>query len=165
MAYTSRVLVVARQTAASDDLRDALLERSARGPIRITLLMPAEEPGLSGRDAARPALDAAVSHLREAGLDAEGIVGDCNPIDAVAETYKPGAYDEIVVSTLPGSTSKWMRMDFPHTVGRMTDMPVTHVVARPPGERGPRAQPVPPRERQPLGPLATLGWAGKHDGP
>jgi hypothetical protein len=158
MAYTSRVLVVARQTAASDDLRDALVHRAERGPISVTLLMPAPGIGLDARDGARGELDAALEKLREAGLEADGMVGDYNPIEAVAEVWSPGAYDEVVVSTLPGATSKWMLMDFPHRVGRLCDVPVTHVIARPPGFRTPRVGPAPQREREPLGPLAAMAW-------
>src|SRR4051794_2947313 len=101
MAYLSRILVVARQTAASDDLITALAERATRGPIRITLLMPAPAIGREGRDAGQPDLDAAVARMREAGLDVEGICGDHDPVDAVAEVWQPGAFDEVVVSTLP----------------------------------------------------------------
>ena len=158
MAYTSRVLVVARQTAASDDLRDALLRRAERGPIAITLLMPAPRIGFDGQEAAKPELEAALARLRDAGLDATGVVGDCNPLEAVAEVWSPGAFDEVVVSTLPGATSKWMVMDFPHRVGRMTDVPVAHVIARPPGYATPRVGPAPRHEREPLGPLAALAW-------
>ena len=39
------------------------------------------------------------------------------------------SYDEIVVSTLPGSISKWLKLDLPHRVERSTGLPVTHVEA------------------------------------
>jgi len=158
MAYTSRVLVVARQTAASDDLRDALVHRAERGPISVMLLMPAPSIGLTARDEARPELDAALVKLREAGLQVEGMVGDHDPIEAVAEAWSPGAFDEVMVSTLPGATSKWMLNDFPHRVGKLCDVPVSHVIARPPGAHGPRVGPAPQHERDPLGPLAPLAW-------
>ena len=158
MPYTSRVLVVARQTAASDDVRDALVARAARGPIAVTLLMPATDIGLAARDADRPALDDAVQRLRDAGLEVQGIVGDHDPLDAVNEVWSPGAFDEIMVSTLPGATSKWMLQDFPHRVGKLCDVPVSHVIARPAGARGPRVGPAPRHEREPLGPLAPMAW-------
>jgi hypothetical protein len=41
MSPPAKVLVVANRTADSDELRAALLERSARGPIEVTLLAPA----------------------------------------------------------------------------------------------------------------------------
>ena len=160
MAYTSRVLVVARQTAASDDLRDALLHRAERGPIAITLLMPAPTVGKEAREAARPELDGAIAKLREAGLDAEGLVGDADPIEAVVETWRPGAFDEVMVSTLPGASSRWLQMDLPHRVGRVCDVPVMHVIARPPGYAAHPTGPPPAHEREPLGPLGVLAWAG-----
>jgi hypothetical protein len=164
MTYTSRVLVVARQTAASDDLRDALVQRAERGPISVTLLMPAAGIGFDAREASQGDLDAATSRLRDAGLEVEGVVGDPNPIEAVAEVWKPGAFDEIIVCTLPGATSKWMLMDFPHRVGRMCDLPVTHVIARLPGTGTPRVGPPPTHEREPLGPLAVLAWSHRREG-
>jgi hypothetical protein len=162
MAYTSRVLVVARQTAASDDLLDALRIRAERGPISVTLLMPAPDIGLDAREAAKADLDAAVAKLRGAGLDADGVVGDHSPMEAVAEAWSPGAYDEVMVCTLPGATSKWMLQDFPHRVGKLCDVPVAHVIARPPGARGPRVGPAPEHHREPLGPLAPLAWGASH---
>jgi hypothetical protein len=160
MAYTSRVLVVARQTAASDDLRDALLDRARRGPIAITLLMPAPSIGMDGREAARAALDVALEKLRAAGLDATGVVGDSDPVEAVLETWVPGRYDEVVVATLPGASSRWLEMDFPHRVGRICDVAVTHVVARDGARFRHRTGPPPQHEREPLGPLAPMAWAG-----
>ena len=47
----ANVLVVASQTAGSQHLLEALKHRAERGPIRITLVMPAQGPGLGGREA------------------------------------------------------------------------------------------------------------------
>jgi hypothetical protein len=161
MAYTSRILVVARRTAASDDLRDALLDRAARGPLTVTLLMPAEEVGHDGRLAMRDALDEALGRLREAGLEADGLVGDCDPVQAVVDAHEPGRFDEVVVCTLPGASSKWLQIDLPHRIARICDLPVTHVVAHAP--RTHRTGPPPHHEREPLGPLGVLAWSGRRD--
>ena len=75
MAYHAHVLVIASVTATSDDLLAALKQRAERGPIDVTLLLPSSGPGLSGRDIAREQCDAAVAKWREAGLEAESIVG------------------------------------------------------------------------------------------
>jgi hypothetical protein len=159
MAYTSRMLVVARQTAGSDDLREALLRRAERGPVSITVLMPAPGLGLDGRSAAQPDLDAAVARLRDAGLDVNGVCGDHDPVDAVVEIAQPGRFDEVLVATLPDESSKWLRMDLPRRIGRVTDLPVTHVSARPPGHAEHRTGPPPQHEREPLGPLGVLAWS------
>ena len=159
----AHVLVVANVTAASGDLIAAVKARAERGPIDVTLLMPGQGPGLSGREAVRERLDAALAAWREAGVEAEGICGDANPLDAVAEVWDPRQHDEVIVSTLPGQSSKWIRSDLPHRVARLTGAPVMHVVAtdmRPEPTHGP----PPAHESSPLGPLSVLSWGGRGTG-
>src|SRR5918999_6312082 len=126
MAAPAHVLVVANLTAASKQLLDALQARAERSPIRITLVIPAQGPGLGGKEAARGRLEEALSGMREAGLDAGGVVGDADPMEAVAECFDPARHDEAVVCTLPRRSSKWLPFDFPHPVARFTRVPVTH---------------------------------------
>jgi hypothetical protein len=155
----ANVLVVANLTAASQDLLVALKARAERSPIKVTLVMPAQGPGLAGREAVRSRLDEALAGMRDAGLDADGVVGDADPMEAVAETFSPARHDEAIVCTLPGRSSKWIQHDFPHRVARFTGVPVTHVVAddlRP----APATEPAPVHERAPLGPLSVLAWGG-----
>jgi hypothetical protein len=159
----ANVFVVASQTAGSHQLLDALKARAERSPIRITLVMPSQGPGLSGREAMRAGLDEALAGMRDAGLDVEGMIGDTNPMDAVAEFFDPARHDEAVVCTLPGRSSKWLQHDFPHRVARFTGVPVTHVVAddmRP----APVTSPPPEHEKQSLGPLSVLSWGGRQSG-
>ena len=156
----TNVLVVASQTAGSQQLLDALKARSERSPIRITLVMPAQGPGRSGREAMRAVLDDALAKMRDAGLEADGVIGDANPMDAVAEFFDPARHDEAIVCTLPGRSSKWLQHDFPHRVARFTGVGTTHVVAddlRPP----PATSPPPAHEKQSLGPLSVLAWGGR----
>ena len=119
----SHVLVVATVTAASDDLLAALRERAARGPVDFLLVMPATGPGLAGRRATEPRLQEALDRWREAGLRAEGVAGPSDPVDAVDEVCSPGRFDEVIVSTLPGATSRWLRSDVPYRIGALTDLP------------------------------------------
>jgi hypothetical protein len=156
----ANVLVVANLTAASTYLLDALKHRAERGPIRITLVMPAQGPGLGGKEAVRERLEEALEGMRAAGLEADGAIGDADPMEAVAECFDPSRHDEAIVCTLPGRSSKWLQHDFPHRVARFTGIPVTHVVAddlRP----APATSPAPTHERQPLGPLSVLAWGGR----
>ena len=164
MAYTARVLVIANVTAGSDDLLEAVRARAERSPAAFTLLMPATEPGLHGREALKPRLEEALSRWREAGLEADGVVGDRDPLEAVQEVWKPGSHDEVIVSTLPGASSRWLQFDLPHRVARITDMPVTHVIARPPGYDEHPHGPPPAKERSSLGPLSVLSWGGPKRG-
>jgi len=151
MAWHARVLVIANVTATSPDLLAALKERADQGPIDPTLLLPATGNGFAGREEAQGRLDEALERWREAGFDAKGMVGDPDPVVAVHEAWDPRAYDEVIVSTLPGQTSRWMQFDFPHRVGQITGLPVSHVESRQP--RQPRSGPLPEREKPALGPL------------
>jgi hypothetical protein len=159
----ANVLVVASQTAGSQHLLDALVHRAERSPIKVTLVMPAQGPGLSGREALREPLEQALAAMRAAGLEAEGSIGDNNPMHAVAEFFDPSRHDEVIVCTLPGRSSKWLQHDFPHRVARFTGLSVTHVVAddlRP----APVTSPAPAHEREPMGPLSVLSWGGRQSG-
>jgi len=155
----AHVLVVATVTATSDDLLAALQERADRSsvPVDFTLVMPAR-PGPVAADA--PELEAALERWEAAGLRATGAIGDADPVQAVAEVCPPGAFDEIIVSTLPGQTSRWLRSDVPYRIGRLTDLPVTHVIAM--DKQAPQASPPPERERRPLGLLNVMAYRGVH---
>jgi hypothetical protein len=159
MTWKASVLVVANVTAASDELVEALRTRAERGPTEFTLLVPATGGGSAGREAARASLDAALERIAGAGLEAGGTVGDPDPVVAVHETWDPGRFDEIVVATLPATTSRWLLVDLPHRIERMTDAQVTHVVASPP-PRPHSTSPAPPKPRHlgVLSPLEVLGW-------
>ena len=152
MAWQARVLVIANVTATSPELIDALSTRAARGPIVATLLMPATRNGFAGREEAQGRLDQALEQWREQGLTAAGVVGDPDPLVAVHETWDPRNFDEVIVSTLPGQTSKWLQFDLPHRVQQITGLDVSHVVAA--DRKPPRYGPPPePREVGALGPL------------
>ena len=133
----ANVLVVANRTAESPELVDALRERAAQGGAEFTLLVPATPHGVawaadmhSGGDEAEQHMQNAVGRLRDAGLNVKtGKVGDPDPIAAVQDEVNFTSYDEVIVSTLPGGVSKWLKLDLPHRVGRVTGLPVTHVTA------------------------------------
>ena len=77
------VLVVANVTATSRTLLDALRHRAEGRDESFTLLMPATQPGLSGREACQPRLDEVLQAWRDAGLQCDGVVGDDDPVVAV----------------------------------------------------------------------------------
>jgi hypothetical protein len=142
MAFTTHLLVVANRTVDSPELIDALKERAQRGPIHATLLAPTT---WSERDEAEQRLAAAVAALAEQEVAAEGMIGDADPIVAVQETWNPGRYDEVIVSTLTEGASQWLQVDLPHRVARLTDcqvrhvaVPVRHLEDRPPAPPPPR---------------------------
>jgi hypothetical protein len=104
--------------------------------------------------------------MQEAGLNVNGSVGDSDPVVAVHETWDPRRFDEIVISTLPTGASRWLQIDLPHRIERMTDAPVRHVVSQPASEPKPPTPAPPKREHMGLlTPLEVLGWGGKPPGP
>jgi hypothetical protein len=128
----TRVLVLANRTAGSPQLRHALLERRDRGPIAVTLLVPAawepQDPH-GGMETGRRRVREALADLRETGLEVQCRVGDADPVTALREEWDPDRYDEVIVSTLPGRVSRWLQIDLPRRAGRITGVPVTHVEA------------------------------------
>jgi GABA permease len=158
----AHVLVVATVTAASDDLLAALGERVRRSsvPVDFTLVMPASGP--ESVEAMAPRLESALQRWRAEGLKAEGVIGDADPVQAVAEVWKPGRFDEVIVCTLPGQTSRWLRWDVPYRIGALTDLPVTHVPAMSMVKPTHHGEPPPRREKAPLGMLNVMAYRGNH---
>jgi GABA permease len=160
MTWKRSVLVLANVTATSDELMEALKAQAEREPVEFTLIVPATPFG-GGRVAAIEKLREAIGQLHAAGLEADGSVGDADPFVAVADVWDPKRYDEIVVSTLPTRLSKWLHAGLPERIARLTDAPVTHLIAQPP---------KPPVEtvlidigekRGGMGPFSVLAWGGQ----
>jgi nucleotide-binding universal stress UspA family protein len=150
-----RCLVVANQTLGAESLQRAVRERIAAGTT-FTLLVPATPPqyeavawavadagfSLPPPDAAdlaeaeaqaerrsRHRLDEMLSVIEAAGGVVEGRIGDPDPYEAVRAVLEDDRFDEILVSTLPGALSRWLRLDLPSRLARLTDIPVTTVEA------------------------------------
>lgn len=121
------VLVVASRTAASEELREALLARERRGPAEFTLLLPA--PPQAGE--AGTLLREAVERLRACGLDVAGMVGDADPCAAVAEVWDPREFDEVLLVTLAPGRSHWLACGLPERIRQLCGAPVTALVAAP----------------------------------
>lgn len=161
MRQKKSVLVLANVTAASDELCQRLSERAEREPTAFMLVVPAAS-GDGGRDAAQATVDRAVGRLRESGLEVEGVVGDPEPVVAVTELWDPRRFDEVVVSTLPLGSSRWLRAGLPERIFKLTGALVTHVECAAP--KPPQVITAPPRhDHSGLGPLAVLGWGGPRD--
>jgi hypothetical protein len=143
MAFTTHLLVVANRTVDSPELLAAIKERAEQGPIHVTLLVPAS---WSERPLAERRMNDAIAALRKLDVPAEGILGDVDPMAAVQEAWDPGRFDEIVVSTLAAGASRWLQIDLPHRVAKLTDCwHVRHVEVpvRRPEEHA--VEPPPPR--------------------
>jgi hypothetical protein len=131
------ILVVANQTAESDELLGALKAKADEGECEFTLLVPATPHGVSwaadmfaGEEEAEEHLEAMVKRLRNIGLPIkEAKVGDPDALAAIQDVCNFGKYDQVIVSTLPLHVSKWLKLDLPHKVEHATGLPVMHVEA------------------------------------
>jgi hypothetical protein len=140
----ARVLIAAHKTAATPALLDAVRERAARGPATFTLVVPKPAHGLhrvvdpedQSTGEADEVLALALPLLEQAaGGKVEGIVGDPDPLNAIQDAVNLHGFDEIIVSTLPTTVSRWLKLDLPSKLTGL-GLPVTTVTA----EGGDRAQ-------------------------
>ena len=132
MPWTTKLLVIANRTVASDEIRDVILGRAATGPVQVTIVVPAASgsgPRGSLHDGSADRLDQAMQALRDVGVPVEGILGHADPMVAVHEIWDPRRFDEVIVATLPTGASRWMAADLPRRIERFTGALVTHVVA------------------------------------
>jgi hypothetical protein len=134
----ARVLVVAHKTAATPALLDAVRERAGRGNAEFTLLVPNATHGLhtlvdpedQTHGEADQILELALPLLEDAaGGPVEGIVGDASPMDAIADAVNLHGFDEVIISTLPKTVSKWLKLDLASKVS-VLGLPVTTVTAK-----------------------------------
>jgi hypothetical protein len=121
-----RVLVVANRTAATPDLLDAVKRYARARPTTFALLIPDAPRG----ERTDWTLELALPLLeRAAGGPVDGLTGTSgDPFDAVRAALSDGAYDRVIISTLPRRVSKWLRRDLPKRVEAL-GVPVDVVTA------------------------------------
>jgi hypothetical protein len=130
-----RLLVVANQTLTSDALHDAIENRLAKGPVGAYVVVPLTvvRHGLSwdedeARRVADERLDGVLERLREMGVEADGEIGDRDPVQAVRDAMRGGReVDEVIVSTLHRGASRWLGEDVPSRLTTAVSVPITIV--------------------------------------
>jgi len=140
-----RVLVLANQTVAAEELREELHHIDAAGGAQYWICVPvnpvdtgqAEHKGAvylweATIKAAQRRLDETTTSLREGGLTVDGALGDYRPLRALSDAVETFHPDRIVICTLPVDRSAWLRFDIVERARDSHDLPVTHVVARVP---------------------------------
>ena len=127
-------LIVANQTLTSRSLADAISERLANGPIAAYVVLPLVPVGgrltwdeESSRAAAQERLQEVLTRLRELEVEADGEVGDRDPVSAVRDALRGREVDEIIVSTLPKGISRWLGEDVPSRLQERVSVPVVVV--------------------------------------
>jgi hypothetical protein len=127
-------LIVANQTLTSESLREAITARLADGPIRTHVVVPLSPVGgrltwdeQESRSVAQDRLDEVLGRLREMGAEADGEVGDRDPVLAVKDALRGRDIDEVIVSTLPKGLSRWLGEDVPSRLRDSVRVPVVVV--------------------------------------
>ena len=80
--------------------------------------------GVDEYQIAQHRLDAAVESFRQVGIRVDGQVGDPDPMKSIGAYLRYREFDEVVVSTLPRSISRWLHQDLPHKIERKFHLPV-----------------------------------------
>jgi len=130
-----RLLVIANQTVAGDELRQEIADRAGHdGVVRVVApCLPSRAHYLASdidrelADAQRR-LDDTLAWLHEQGLEATGRVGDLTPRQAIEDELRTFAADELIVSTHPARRSHWLESGLLDQARRELDIPVAHVV-------------------------------------
>jgi hypothetical protein len=137
----ARYLVVAHQTADSPELVAELRRAQTSDPsASFVLLVPATPiqhlGGWTEGESQAVAAEAgtrAQEELKRHGIQLSEIrVGDPDPVEAAADEWNERPdYDEVILSTLPVRTSRWLKADVRNRLAKRLTIPVRHVVAEP----------------------------------
>lgn len=126
-------LVAANLTAASGELSGRLKELAHEGPRRFIVVVPQEHVHGGAVAHARERLSKLLDSLREDGVVAAGMIGDPDPYTAIMNAVQYFHISEIVISTLPAGSSKWVADKLVERIQSATNKPVEHVESSPVG--------------------------------
>jgi len=138
------IVVVANETVVSRALVELIEDKARQGPVRVTVVAPVNQPRQgyvvyydTRRAAARRRLDKTLDLLRDAGVPAEGVVVEADPVTALRDAIARLEPDEVIVSTHPQRQSGCLRRDAVAQMRRVAGaLPFEHVVVDLAAERG-----------------------------
>jgi hypothetical protein len=132
-----RALVVVNEQVAGAELRDVLLTHLSTGVSEVFVVAPAlADSGLKHTmgdidDAIEPArerLRGALQELRDAGLDADGEVGDSDPVQAIGDEIVKFDPEQILVVAHRDEEGAFAEKGLLEQAERDFDLPVTELV-------------------------------------
>ena len=124
-------LVAANVTVSSDELTGRLKELAAESPHRFIVVIPQSHVQGHAVAEARDRLRQLLSSLRSEGIVAAGMIGDPDPYTAIMNAVDYFFISEIVISTLPEASSKWVADKLVDRVRSATNKPVEHIESSP----------------------------------
>jgi hypothetical protein len=136
IANPRHILVVANETVVSKALVDLIRETAQGSDVLVTVLAPVNQPRQgyvvyydTRRAAARRRLDKTLELLRGAGVHANGIVVETDPVSALRDAIDQLEPDEVIVSTHPQQKSGWLRRNAIEQMRRVAgELPFRHLV-------------------------------------
>jgi hypothetical protein len=131
-----RLLVVANETVGGRALLSEIKRHSEGMKTRVHVVVPALNSPLKhwtsdedgARDAAQARLAASLAAMHDGGIEAEGEIGDGEPLQAIEDALRTFAPDELIISTHPEGRSHWLEKGVVTGARERFAMPVTHVV-------------------------------------
>ncbi|MCP3990275.1 MAG: hypothetical protein GY724_14455 [Actinomycetia bacterium] len=137
---SSRILIIANKTLGGAEMLDRIGQLDEpSGSASFYLLVPATPVGespwegqdfrrQSGVDEAATRLGQSLEMISDRGVQINGEVGEADPVDAVRVLLDRGlSFDRILLSTFTSGFSRWLRLDVPHRLGRIANVPVEHI--------------------------------------
>jgi hypothetical protein len=131
-----RILVVANETVGGATLVEEIHRRAEGVDEHVLVVTPALNSPLkhwvSDEDGARASaaerLQESLVRLRAMGVNAEGEVGDADPLQAIEDALRTFGADEIIISTHPEGRSHWLERGVVEAARARFSPPITHVV-------------------------------------
>lgn len=125
-------LVLANKTSTGEELIQHLEAKAAQGGPRVFIaVVPQIDRSGGAEREARARLASMLDQLHAADLLSSGMIGDPDPYTAVVNALELFRVDDLVISTLPGERSGWLRANLIERVRQATSAPVEHVVVEP----------------------------------
>jgi hypothetical protein len=132
-----RVLVLANEAAPSERLVASIRGHlSERAGARVLVVAPAPNSRMHRRadtEAARTAavrrLQACIEALAAAGVEAEGMIGDADPLQAVEDAVRIFPADLVIVASLRDERSNRLAHTVVDRATRTFSLPTTHLAA------------------------------------
>jgi hypothetical protein len=121
-------LVVANKTSSGEELIEHLKGLAAVEEHTFIAVVPQMDGSGNAPREARARLAKMLDRLGAAGLLSSGMIGDPDPYTATLNALELFRVDDIVISTLPGERSGWLRANLIERVRNATSAHVDHVV-------------------------------------
>ena len=142
-----RILVVANETVGGRSVLNEVRYRARNYKAKVFVIAPALPSRMQqwtsdvdgSMAAARDRLNRSLATLLAAGIQAEGDIGDSDPLQAMEDACRRFDPDEIIVSTHTPGRSHWLERGIIEKARERYPVPITHVIV----DLEHEAQPVP----------------------